>query len=189
MRRALLAMAVVLLVPPAGASAAEVYKWSYELRSFSHSKSVCGGRNGPGRVFTEVVTQEIFSRSSGVSHVGNGRSLPRGSSTSSGRRRYTYSKKQEDPDGTVLHEDGTVSESMPLIAANWGGVNGKKNGKRTLDVAFLDDPTQPFTKLRKKQTITIPINESSPTQQSDDGHCATEHTGTVTGSITITRVS
>lgn len=181
MSRALPVVAA-LLCAPAGASAAEVYEWKYETRAFSYSKSVCG----ESTVYTEVVTQEIFNRASGVSHVGDGRRLPRGSSRSSGRIRYTYSKKVEGPDGTQ-HEDGSVTTTLPLLAADWGGVNSAGKGKRTLDVSALENG-QPFGKLKRGKSITISLDRTSNPIHEDDGRCVTESTGNVTGSITIKRV-
>ena len=184
--RALLTVAAVLALAPA-ARAEEVYKWSSETRSFSYAKSVCGGQGEGATTYTEEVTQEIFSRQSGVSHVGNGRTLPRGSSVSSGRIRRTLSKKVEMPDRTD-HEDATITENMPLISANWGAVNRKGTGaRRTIDVTGPDDPTA-FSRLKKGESITVRINQTSPDVNEDDGRCVVTGHGNVTGTVTITRV-
>lgn len=180
--RATLAAAVVLLGTPAPASGQEVYKWTSETRSFSYVKQVCD--RDPYTV-TEIVTQEIFNRGSGVSHVGNGRDLPRGSSVSSGRIRRAYSKVVQGPD-PAPPEDYTVTQSLPLLPANWGAVN-RAGKQRSIDVTGPDDPVT-FGRLKKGKSITIRIDRTAPPLNEDDGRCVNQSTGSTTGFVTITRV-
>lgn len=182
--RRLAVSAVVLLLIGAAPAAAAEYRWTADLRAFSYIKTVCNGGEG-GYTVTEVVTQEILHRGSGVSHVGDGRSLPRGSSQSSGRIRRSYSKVVQGPD-PAPPQDWTVTESLPLVAANWGAVN--RSGKKlSIDVGFTDEAPR-FGALKKGKSITITINERSNDPPTDDGRCVGESHGTVKGTVTITRV-
>lgn len=183
--RRLLALIAFLSVAPA-AQAEEVYKWSSETRSFSYAKSVCG-RGDAAKIYTEEVTQEIFHRASGVSHAGDGRSLPRGSSMSHGRIRRALSKKVEDSDGT-RHQDAVVTETLPLVPANWGAINRSgKGAKRTIDLPGEVDAAR-FAKLKKGQTITVRVAKTDAPAKEDDGHCVVEGHGSLSGFVTITRV-
>lgn len=183
--RRLLALTAFLAVAPA-AHAEEVYKWSSETRSFSYAKSVCG-RGNAATIYTQEVTQEIFHRSSGVSHAGDGRSLPRGSSMSHGRIRRAISEKTEDQDGT-RSRDAVITETLPLVPAHWGAINRSgKGARRTIDLPGGVDGAR-FTKLRKGQTVTVRIARTDTPVNDDDGHCVVTGHGNLSGFVTITRV-
>lgn len=181
MRRGLLVAAVVLAWP-AAAQAQGVYRWTADVRSYSYTKQVCD--RSPYTV-TEIITQELINRGSGVSHVGDGRELPRGSSVSSGRVRSAYSKSVQGPD-PAPPEDYTVTETLPMVSANWGAVN-RAGRSLAIDVPGAEDAEQ-FSRLKKGQSITIRIDQEATPGFADDGRCVTESTGRTTGTVTITRV-
>lgn len=182
------ALALGLLAPSA-ASAEAMYSWKSETRAFSYIKKVCQSNT---HTVTEIVTQEIFNRSSGVSAAGGTggpAQFPRGSSQSSGRIRRSYSKVVQGPDA-VPPEDFTITESLPLFGVDWGSINRAGKGKGRLDVALVDaEDEQSFTLPKKrKSTVTLSINTPEKETREDDGTCVITSRGNVSGTVTITRI-
>lgn len=184
------ALALGLLAPSAAAAEA-MYSWKSETRAFSYIKKVCSARGGAYTV-TEVVTQEIFNRSSGVSAAGGTGGparLPRGSSQSSGRIRRSYSKVVQGPD-PAPPEDYTITESLPLFGVDWGSITRAGKGKGRLDVGLVDaEDEQSFALPKKRQsTVTLSIDTPEKETTEDDGTCVITSRGNVKGTVTITRI-
>lgn len=177
------------LLTPSAAAAEAMYSWKSETRAFSYTKKVCQSNT---HTVTEVITQEIFNRSSGVSAAGGTGGparLPRGSSQSSGRIRRNYSKVVQGPDA-VPPEDWTITESLPLFGVDWGSITRAGKGKGRLDVGLVDaEDEQSFALPKKrKSTVTLSIDVPDKETTEDDGRCVITSRGNVKGTVTITRI-